>query len=199
MHVPTLLIILPAIGLLAAPLTSEAESGVMNTKRDLALPFPSGQTADTCPHFCPQTGCDFYDGLEPQRRKRSEHVTEPSTSPLLPRSLCGQIAQGHLNGYAQPMGNTAEHVLLAGASYVFSWAFNEIVSRIVAFRNDGNGQWTEIEETGMNQGSGTMTIEGAGAPVHFVIFFGNNPFNIFDITGEFALFQVANGDQNPDK
>ena len=202
------IVILPAFYAYATPIVSDksvAERlGSAVSKRDDVPPlyYPLGQSAATCP----ANGTNAYDGLEPpKRRKRS--VSGPEN--LIPRklletrSLCAQVAQGNLNGYANQVGNTAERLLTAGATYVFSWAFNELVQAVRAWRHNADGTFAQIQSQGWNQGYGTMTLNIPGGDdmnVHFEIDFDDsNPYGIYNVDGEFALFQTATGDRNPGK
>ena len=163
-----------------------------------SLPYPPHNNAATCP-INPGPN-PWANNLSPSKRSL---IASPS--PLLattsnirrqPNPLCQQVASGKISNFWSDdlLGNTSELLLLAGATYVFSWAFSDWIGRITAWRNNGDGTWTDIQETGMNEGAGTMTLQmGAAAHVHFEIQVGVP----HAISGQFVLFQTANGDVNP--
>ncbi|KAL6713259.1 hypothetical protein ACLMJK_008724 [Lecanora helva] len=199
MRLSRLFIVASTLCVWALPATPDMSTGAMLKRQAPALPFPSGQSSDTCP----ASGGNTYDSLEPSRRRSLGQFRRASTGSLQSRALCSELAHGNLNHFPNQVGNTAERLLTVGATYVFSWAFNEIVAAINVWRHNADGTFTQIQSTGHNQGSGTMTVQingGDNVNVHFeVVFDDYNPYGVYDVSGEFALFQTANGDQNPDK
>ena len=85
------------------------------------------------------------DTLEPpQKRKRSILVdsdTHLHTRLQRANDLCKRIANGQVTGFTGQIGNTQQVLLTLGATYVFSWAINEIISAVGAFRYNA---FTEI-------------------------------------------------------
>ncbi|KAK0507986.1 hypothetical protein JMJ35_009875 [Cladonia borealis] len=151
------------------------------------LPYPAGDSAATCPLG---PGPNPFSTLEvPERKKRSF-----TTATHLRRrnQICRQIAHCNVNHFAVQDGNTQEVLLIAGATYVFSWSLNEIIRWITALRNNPDGTSTIIQRTRFDAGRGTMTLNiDQTALVHFQIFF--RWIGHIDISGEFALFQIGPG------
>ena len=187
-----------ASGLLthALPAGPNTSLNAVNARRQWTpvLPYPAGDSAATCPLG---PGPDPYSTLEvPGRKKRSL-----TTATRLHRrsNLCKQIANGNVNHFDNPIGNTQELLLIAGATYVFSWALDAYIRQIRAWRHNQDGSFAVIQSTGYNGGVGTMTLNiDQTADVHFEIqFSGFTLYGDDDYSGEFALFQTANGNQNP--
>ncbi len=203
-----------ASGLLthALPTDPKTSLNAVNARRPWTpvLPYPAGDSAATCPLG---PGPDPYSTLEvPKKRSLTTdsystlEVPAPkkrsltTATPLRRRNnLCKQIANGNVNNFSNPIGNTAETLLIAGATYVFSWAFDAYISQINAWRTNPDGTYTMFQSTGYNGGVGTMTLNiEQTANVHFELrFSGFTRYGDDFWSGLFALFQTANGNQNP--
>lgn len=185
-------------GLLTYALLTAPDTGLhaLNVRRQWTpvVAYPAGYSVATCPVV---PGLNPYSTLQvPGSTKRSL-----TTAPRLRRrnNLCGQIAHGNINGFANRVGNTDEVLLIAGATYVFSWALDEFISYVRVWRHNHDGSFTAIQTASHNQGRGNMTLNvDQTAGVHFEIrFIRIYPYGLYDVNGEFALFQTANGNQNP--
>ena len=128
-----------------------------------------------------------------------EDLTIAPTIVRRENNTCQQLAGGTITNFQKENGNTAALELLEGATYIFSWAMNEVIKWIRAWRNNGDGTYTIIQSVGWNSGVGTMSLNIAQAGlVHFQFEFDDyNPHGIYDTSGEFGLFLTANGGINP--
>lgn len=148
------------------------------------LPYPAGDSAATCPLG---PGPNPFSTLEvPERKERS---LTTATHLRRRNEICRQIAHGRLNQFGGSVHYTQEVLLIAGATYVFSWAMNTVVFWVNALRHNHDGTSTIIQRTRFDAVRGTMTLNiDQTALVHFQFF-----FRWVGISGEYALYQIGPG------
>ena len=187
---PSVLLAL-ASGLLAhaLPTTPTTSLNAVNTRRQYTpdLPIPGG------------TSCPAVPGPNPYSNNPTKRSLTTATHLRRQNELCKQIASTPVNHFRTGLYTTVDILLIQGATYVFSWGLNEIITQVRAMARNADGSYRAMQNSSPNFGAGTMTLTNAEPlNVHFEIQFDDmNPYEVYDVSGEVALFQTANGDQNP--
>ena len=147
------------------------------------LPYPTGDSVATCPL---DSGPNPLSTLEvPERKERSF-----TTATYLRRrnEICRQIIYGNLEHYSHRIYLTQKVLLIAGVTYVFSWAMNTVNPSVQAWRYNQDRTFTIIQVSSFNTGRGTMTLNmNQTAHIRFIILFDLYP----NVSGEYALFQIG--------
>ena len=181
-----------ASGLLtyALPTASNTSLNAVNARLQWTpdLPYPTGDSAATCPL---SPGTNPFSTLEVLEWK--ERSLNTTTHVRRHNKICRQIIHGNLEHYPHRVSQTEEVLLVAGVTYVFSWAMNRGNTWVYAWRYNYDGTVTYIQGSDHNEGRGTMTLNiNQTAHMHFFMFFsvaGVHP----DVSGEYALFQIGPG------
>lgn len=106
----------------------------------------------------------------------------------------------NIANFGNAVGNTATMTLVAGATYVFSYGFDEAVTQVIAWASDGHGGFHNFAQSVLinsqnapHSGTFQFTVpNGQDIPVHLQVEFwthalwGGNPL----VDGSIALFRL---------
>ena len=170
----------------------------------LPLPAPTGFGASgDCTSA--RSGNDPWAGIfDPPQHTR--HSTGPTRNDIVPRRptsngnpLCQQIASNtDIRNFHYGIGMTGKILLKAGATYILSWTFDKAVDTITAFSYESTGAYHQVGAAiDIFQHFGTMQVTVPRDLLVQFKFMFEYMFHWQTVDGQIALFQVANGDQNP--
>ena len=177
-------------GLLTYALTTAPDTSLNAVNATLQwtpdLPYPAGYSAATCPL---DPGPNPFSTLEVLERKERSFTT--ATHLRRRNQICRQIIHGNLEHFPRRFSQTEQVLLVAGVTYVFSWAMNAGNTWVTAWRCDNDGTGTIIQYSSHYTGRGGMTLNiNQTAYVRFRMeFTAAGPYP--DVSGEYALFQIG--------
>ncbi|MCJ1464232.1 hypothetical protein MMC07_002845 [Pseudocyphellaria aurata] len=162
-------------------------------------PYPIGFNAHTCPRSN-ETPNQFGQGLELVHKgkrsidARAANHTEYADPPSL---LLGRDNLCTVVGYIDPVlfkgdaANTQEAFFRYRYSYVFSFVFDAVVTRITTWERVKPGEFREVATDLPKSPHGRLLMRGTGAFIHYYFEFEpKEGTELDDIGGRISLFQL---------